>query len=50
MGHCQIRAAVPGEFAPSVKAVITLGRHKQQGIREDVRVATTAIRSMGGLI
>ncbi len=45
-----IRAAVPGEFAPSVKAVITLGKHRQQGIREDVRVATAAIRSVGGLI
>ena len=45
-----IRAAVPGEYAPSVKAVITLGKHKQQGIREDVRVATAAIRSSGGLI
>ena len=45
-----IRAAVPGEYAPSVKAVITLGKHNQQGIREDVRVATSAIRSVGGLI
>jgi hypothetical protein len=45
-----IRAAVPGEYAPSVKAVITLGKHKHQGIREDVRVATAVIRSSGGLI
>jgi soluble lytic murein transglycosylase-like protein len=45
-----VRAAVPGEYADSVKAVIVLGKHKQQGIREDVQVATAAIRSVGGLI
>ena len=45
-----IRAALPGEYASSVKAVIILGKRKQQGIREDVRVATAAIRSSGGLI
>ena len=45
-----IRAALPGEYAPSVKTVITLGKHKQQGIQEDVRIATAAIRSVGGLI
>jgi hypothetical protein len=45
-----IRPAVPGEYAPSVKAVLTLGGHKQQGIREDVRMAKAAIRATGGLI
>jgi soluble lytic murein transglycosylase-like protein len=45
-----IRAAVPGEYAPSVKAVITLGKRQQQGICEDVRIATAAIRNSGGLI
>ena len=45
-----IRAALPGEYASSVKAVLTLGHHKRQGIREDVRVAEAAIRATGGLI
>jgi membrane-bound lytic murein transglycosylase B len=45
-----IRAALPGEFAANVHAVITLGKHKQQGICEDVQVATAAIRNVGGLI
>lgn len=45
-----IRAALPGEYAPEVKSVITLGKRKQQGIREDVRMAQAAIRSSGGLI
>jgi hypothetical protein len=42
-----IRAALPGEFADSVKAVITLGKHRQQAVREDVATATTAIRNAG---
>lgn len=45
-----IRAALPGEYAPDVKSVIVLGKHKLQGIREDVQVASAAIRSSGGLI
>lgn len=45
-----IRAAQPGEYAAGVKAVLILGKHKRQGIREDVHVATAAIRSFGGLI
>ena len=45
-----VRAAQPGEYAASVKAVLILGKHKRQGIREDVHVATAAIRSVGGLI
>lgn len=45
-----IRAAQPGEYAASVKAVLILGKHKRQGIRENVHVATAAIRSFGGLI
>jgi hypothetical protein len=39
-----------GEYAPGVQSVITLGKTKQQGIREDVNVATAAIRATGGLI
>jgi hypothetical protein len=42
-----IRAALPGEYDWSVKAVLTLGKHKQQAIREDVQVATAAIRATG---
>jgi hypothetical protein len=45
-----IRAALAGEYAPGVQSVITLGKTKQQGIREDVNVATAAIRATGGLI
>jgi hypothetical protein len=42
-----IRAALPGEYDWSVKSVLTLGKHRQQGIREDVQVAAAAIRSPG---
>ena len=45
-----IRAVLPGEYDPNVKSVITLDKHKQQGIREDVQIATAAIRRSGGLI
>jgi membrane-bound lytic murein transglycosylase B len=42
-----IRAAMPGEFAPGVQTVVTLGK-KSQGIRESVTVATAAIQAGGG--
>lgn len=45
-----IRAALPGEFTADVKAVITLGKHRQQGIREEVQTATAALRAAGKLI
>jgi Transglycosylase SLT domain len=45
-----IRAALPGEYAPDVKSVITLDKRKQQAIREDVQIATATIRGSGGLI
>jgi hypothetical protein len=45
-----IRAALPGEYDGSVKTVLTLGERKQQGIREDIQVATAAIRATGGSI
>jgi hypothetical protein len=45
-----IRAPVPGEFAPDVKSVLTLGHHKQQAICEDVTIARAAIRAGGSLI
>lgn len=42
-----IRAALPGEYDWSVKTVLTLGKHKQQGIREEVAAATAAIQAAG---
>jgi soluble lytic murein transglycosylase-like protein len=45
-----IRAPMPGEYDASVGAVLTLGHRQQQGIRENVQIATAAIRADGGLI
>ena len=45
-----IRPASPGEYAPDVKSVITLGKHKQQAIREEIVAATAALRAAGKLI
>ena len=45
-----VRAAQPGEYAGSVKAVLILGKLRRQGVREEVHVATAAIRSVGSLI
>ena len=42
-----IRAAVPGEYDWTVKTVLILGKHKQQGIREAVEIAAAAIRATG---
>jgi Transglycosylase SLT domain len=44
-----VRPALPGEYAPSVRAVVNIGR-LHQGVRETVGAATTVIRSHGGLI
>ena len=44
-----IRAPVPGEYAPSVRAVVSLGR-VQQGVREEVATATTLLRQHGARI
>jgi transglycosylase-like protein with SLT domain len=44
-----IRAALPGEYADSVKSVVTIGR-RQQAVLEDVILATAAIRAIGGTI
>lgn len=44
-----IRAALPGEYADSVKSVVTVGR-RQQAVLEDVVLATAAIRAIGGTI
>jgi len=45
-----IRAASPGEYGADVKSVVTLGKHKQQAIREEVVAATAALRAAGKLI
>jgi hypothetical protein len=42
-----IRAALPGEYDWTVKTVLTLGKQKQQAIREEVQVATAALRVPG---
>jgi membrane-bound lytic murein transglycosylase B len=44
-----LRAALPGEYAASVKSVVILGK-RAQGIQEDVAVARAAIRATGGSI
>ncbi|MEO8300240.1 MAG: lytic transglycosylase domain-containing protein [Rhizomicrobium sp.] len=44
-----VRAASPGEYAPGVQSVISLGRLKQ-GVREEVDTTTRAIRIRGGRI
>ncbi len=44
-----IRAALPGEYAPTVQSVITIGRLRQ-GVRETAARATAVLRSHGGLI
>ncbi len=44
-----IRAALPGEYAPSVQSVLTIGRLRQ-GVREPAARATAILRSHGGLI
>lgn len=44
-----VRKPIPGEYAPSVHAVIALGR-KHQAVRETVVLASAAIRATGGVI
>ena len=44
-----IRAPLPGEYGASVKAVLTVGR-RTQAVRENIQVATAAIRVTGGSI
>ena len=40
-----IRAALPGEYDWTVKTVLTLGKHQQRAVREDVAAATAAIQA-----
>jgi hypothetical protein len=44
-----VRAALPGEYARSVHAVIDLGRSRQ-GVREDVAVAELRLRQHGAAV
>jgi membrane-bound lytic murein transglycosylase B len=44
-----IRAAVPGEYPDGVLTVLSMGR-LTQGVREDIRAATAAIRIRGGKV
>jgi hypothetical protein len=42
-----VRAAFPGEYAPGVQTVITMGR-LHQGVRESMAQVRAAIRAHGG--
>jgi soluble lytic murein transglycosylase-like protein len=44
-----IRAAIPGEYPDGVLTVLSMGR-LTQGVREDIRSATAAIRIRGGKV
>jgi soluble lytic murein transglycosylase-like protein len=44
-----VRAAFPGEYPPSVRSVIQIGR-KAQGVRESVASAKAIIRRRGGAV
>jgi hypothetical protein len=44
-----VRAAFPGEYAPGVQSVLSLGKTRQ-GVREDVAAVTTTLRAHGAKI
>jgi soluble lytic murein transglycosylase-like protein len=44
-----VRAALPGEYAPGVLSVITIGKIRQ-GVRENVATAKATIRAHGGWV
>ncbi|HEY2444785.1 MAG TPA: lytic transglycosylase domain-containing protein [Rhizomicrobium sp.] len=48
-GATSARAALPGEYAPGVKSVVTVGRLKQ-GVVEDLASVQAAIRMHGGFV
>ncbi|HWE06603.1 MAG TPA: lytic transglycosylase domain-containing protein, partial [Rhizomicrobium sp.] len=48
-GATLARASLPGEYAPGVKSVITVGRLKQ-GVVEDLASVQAAIRAHGGIV
>ncbi len=45
----KVRAPLPDEYAPTVLAVVTVGKVRQ-GVREDVATVTATVRSRGGAI
>ncbi len=45
-----VRAVLPGEYGPDVQSVIRLGGRMTQGVREDIKAVTEAIRIRGGKI
>lgn len=45
----RVRAPLPEEYAPTVMAVVTIGKVRQ-GVREDVAKVTAVIRAHGGAI
>jgi hypothetical protein len=47
-GIVQVRAALPGEYAPGVQSVIAIGR-MHQGVRENVAEVKSILRRRGGL-
>ena len=44
----QVRAALPGEYAPGVRTVITMGRLRQ-GVREAPDSVKSILRKHGGI-
>lgn len=45
-----VRAPLPGEYGDSVKAVLTLSRHRQQAVIEPLTIARAEIRAAGSAI
>jgi hypothetical protein len=45
-----VRVPIAGEYGGAVKSVITLGRHREQAVRENIIIARAEIRADGGLI
>ena len=45
-----IRAPLPGEYGAGVKAVLTLGHHRQQAVTENLVIARAEIRAAGSTI
>jgi hypothetical protein len=44
-----VRAAFPGEYAPGVLSVLSMGK-KRQGVQEDVAAVTATLRARGANI
>ena len=44
-----VRAPFPGEYAPGVLSVLSMGKTRQ-GVREDVAAVTATLRALGAKI